>query len=218
MQTQIKTYHKTELKTAILEFLGAAKDGDIEAVQRLLHKGVPVDSRNSKGWTALQLSAKNGHCAIVETLLASGANVNTKDIDYSLTPLHGATLFGKLDVVKVLLQNGSLVDAKDINGATALHFAACYEEFKIAKELLRNGAPVNAVTKDGWTPLHSICYSASPVYNSVQMVELLLQNGADRNARTNKNETPLDFATTFEIKHLLQTFEPLPEHKEPEVQ
>jgi ankyrin repeat protein len=49
-----------------------------------------------------------------------GVNVNIAD-DKKRTSLHFACNGGHLEVVRILLDRGALIDAKDVNANTALH-------------------------------------------------------------------------------------------------
>ena len=65
-----------------------------------------------------------------------------------------ATDCGKQAVVKVLLDRGADIEAKDKQGWTPMHFAAgMNKEPSIVTVLLGRGANVQAKTNDGETPL-----------------------------------------------------------------
>lgn len=57
-------------------FFRAASDGDVNAIRRTsgLFKSVDIDQRNENGWTALMLSARNGHLETTDYLLKAGAD------------------------------------------------------------------------------------------------------------------------------------------------
>ena len=57
----------------------AGEGGNLAAVQRVLAKGIPINSTNSNGYTALMMAAYQGHLDIVRFLLASGADLSIKD-------------------------------------------------------------------------------------------------------------------------------------------
>ena len=63
---------------------------------------------------------------------------------------------GHVDCAKVLIQNGTNVNAVDIWKQSALHVAARngHVDVDVVSVLLRNGASINAVDKDNDTPLH----------------------------------------------------------------
>ncbi len=65
----------------------AVRRGDIEKVRALLDSGVPVDAKNRYGATALFFAADKGHLAIVELLVARGADIDVEDTFYRMTPV-----------------------------------------------------------------------------------------------------------------------------------
>ncbi|TMW57998.1 hypothetical protein Poli38472_013472 [Pythium oligandrum] len=124
--------------------LQAVTLGDVESVCRLVEQGVDINTRwrLSGNQSALHYAAGQGSMEMVNTLLASGANVATLDANES-TPLHEAARCGHLGVVKALIaQPGGLVNvsAVDRDGATPLHLAAYGGHLDVMEVLLANGA------------------------------------------------------------------------------
>ena len=133
----------------------------------------------------LILAARDGHAAIVERLLAAGADVNGVD-ENDWNALMLAAREGHTAIVERLLAAGADVNAKDYAGNTALILAADRGHTAIVKLLLEEGADVNAngsyalidAAEGGWTDI----------------VELLLAvPGIDVNAKENEydGKTPL---------------------------
>ena len=58
---------------------------------------------------------------------------------------------GDINSVKVLIERGADVDARNWLGRTALHEAVLYKHIEIAKMLIEKGADVDAKDIDGWT-------------------------------------------------------------------
>lgn len=65
-------------------FLEAAWEGDLDAVARLHEAGVPLDSLNHNGYSALQLAIENDNTEVVAHLLTVGADAN--DVSWSGWP------------------------------------------------------------------------------------------------------------------------------------
>ena len=92
-------------------------------------------------------------------------------------------------MVKIFLDFGANVDAKNQMGKTALHFAAEQRNFDIIKLLIVKGkADVNAKDIDGYTSL----YIASG-NEDINSMEYLLKNGAKIDEPNEDRETPLFF-------------------------
>ena len=105
------------------------------------------------------------------------------------TPLHDAAEDGKIEVAKLLIESGALVDAKDNDGFTPLHIAAVNGKLESAKCLIENGANVTAKTTLQKTPLY---YAAKN--GEVEVAKLLIANGALVDAKTDEENTPLHIA------------------------
>lgn len=95
----------------------------------------------------------------VEFLLKHGANVNVLERTFSrdaLNPIHLASEYGPIEIVKLLLDHGADVNTKTSFNATPLHFAAQGKYISIAKLLIDRGAQVDAKDNAGRTPLNWI--------------------------------------------------------------
>lgn len=92
---------------------------------------------------------------------------------------------GNLNIVRMLLDNGSEVDAQDVLGATALHQSAGIHEH-VLKLLLERGANPNLATGMGETPLHGAVNA-----NNLQIVKILIGAGSNLTAQDNDQATAL---------------------------
>ena len=123
--------------------------------------------RNSRLDDELLDQAWEGDAAVVELLLAAGADVKAKN-NIGWTALHYAATRGYAAVAELLLAAGADVDAKSEYGSTALHFAAARGYDDVVELLLVAGADVEAKSNTGWTALH---YAAQEGHAAV--VELI---------------------------------------------
>ncbi|XP_051157610.1 putative ankyrin repeat protein RF_0381 [Leptopilina boulardi] len=137
----------------------------------------------------------------IEIYLNNGGNTEDKD-DNFYTLLHYAVKYNLYNVVLLLLDKESNVNAVTKLGETPLHLAAIERNGEIAQLLLQRGANINAITNSGCTPLHLAANSNNLSYDeSGFFLVFLLQNGANIAATNNFGLTPLNYA--IKRQHLL---------------
>jgi hypothetical protein len=117
--------------------------------------------------------------------------------------LMNAATAGDLEEVQRLVRNGSDVNAKDAEGATALWKASRLGYVDIVKFLLANGADVNAENMYGWTVLNCTAWEGH-----LEVVRVLLDYGADVTVKNDYCQTALESAEEkrhHEIAELLKS-------------
>ena len=126
------------------DFPGVAASGHAELVQAMLDAGLAVEWTLFKGHpTALMTAARTGDAAMVELLLARGANPRAVT-EKGLTALHLA-LFEPaarrhLPVLQALLAAGADPDAADADGQRPLHLALRHGIPALVQALIEAGA------------------------------------------------------------------------------
>jgi ankyrin repeat protein len=128
-----------------LDVLRAALDAEPDLVNRLSHDG----------WTLLHLAGFFRHVDAVRLLLERGASVGAVSTNpMRNTPLHAA-MAGPLPVegLRLLLDAGADVDARQHGGYTALQAAAQHGRIDLVDLLLDAGADPDAATDDGRRPI-----------------------------------------------------------------
>jgi len=136
---------------------------------------------------AFYQAIRSNDLSTLRTLLkTSGANL--KDQKES-TPLMYAAAFGSLDAMKILLDAGADVNAKNALSISPLLW--CAGDLEKVRLLVSKGADVNARSKQNQTPL----LIAASQDGASEIVKLLLDKGADASARGFMNTTALLSAT-----------------------
>ncbi len=106
---------------------GAARAGDIGAIERHLTSGAAVDAVDSKqGVTPLISAVLTGQTEAIEFLIRRGANVNALSKDGG-TALLAAAFLGHENAVELLLRDGAKVNSRNNRGNTPLDVAVLDE-------------------------------------------------------------------------------------------
>ena len=95
--------------------------------------------RNDRLDEELRAQVLEGHTAVVELLLAAGADVDAES-NIGETALHYAAAYGHADVVELLVSAGANVNAQDKDGWTALFWASFKGYVAVVELLLASGA------------------------------------------------------------------------------
>lgn len=153
-------------KLGINALLAASYANNLAAVRMLADKGAAVTYAPPKFGTALHGAAMNQNVAMARFLLARGAKVEAL-ADFSnpvrhgtvaldkLTPLMFAVSYGPVEMVRLLLDAGADVNARDTRGMTPLMLAVASEQQDpvIVKLLLSRGARAEDKSPAGETAL-----------------------------------------------------------------
>ena len=131
----------------------AVAAGDRAAVEQALAIGSEVDSRAPDQATPLISAALSDQPAIAEFLLSNGADVMARNSG-GFTPLHAAAFSGCLPSVKLLLQQGAVLeDSANKSGVTPLLIAGEENHVELAEFLISQGADVNRAEGHGYMPI-----------------------------------------------------------------
>ena len=171
----------------------AAVLGDADAVRRLLDLGLPIDAADAQGCTALLRAAGGGHRAVVELLLARGADP-TLAARTGATPLSAAVSMRQTDIVDRLLAAGATLEQRLPGDVTVLMLAAALGLPDVCTRLLAAGANINAADAQGLTPLHCAAlygFTTRDRRRLVALFDALLLAGADPDAQAAGGVTPL---------------------------
>uniref|UniRef100_T2M9X0 Ankyrin repeat and LEM domain-containing protein 1 n=1 Tax=Hydra vulgaris TaxID=6087 RepID=T2M9X0_HYDVU len=116
------------------ELILATASRNISKVEELMQIGIDPCSPTREGicpiHTAVVLESPSGP-EIVARMLKYGADPNTKT-STGLSPLHIAAMWGRVDTINVLLDNGADIADKDDSDMSALDYAEVADENKYA--------------------------------------------------------------------------------------
>jgi cytohesin len=115
-----------------LQLIEATNFGDPQTVKSLIESGANVDAKKK---TVKRTSAWDN--------FLRGKKFKSTKFVYIDTPMHNAVLFGRIEAVKVLLNNGADVDIMDTS-STPLRIAAQVGSAEMVQLLIDHGANINA--------------------------------------------------------------------------
>lgn len=134
--------------------------------------------------TPLMISSQEGHLEIVNLVLDSQ---QCKDEDLA-SSLFLATIFGRVEIIKILIEKGVEIDCRDENGSTPLLLSCELGHVNCARILLQNGASPNVCNDRGETCLHK------SINESFEIVSLLLEYNCNPNQFSGNGMSPLCLA------------------------
>ena len=171
----------TKFSTQVLTMIQAAQAGDAATVGKLLDENPKL--RDAKGKMTyggpdkvqpIHAAVAAGHHAIVQQLLASGANVDGVD-DRGRTPLHIAAAQRQAKIAQLLLEHDATMDV-----FTAARLG---DVDQLSTLLQADNSLANAKGPDGAMPLHYVV--------NVETARILVAHGADVNAVDNQDVPPI---------------------------
>jgi ankyrin repeat protein len=147
---------------------------------------------------SVSLIEENNFVGLQELLAAGG--IFWKD-DCGRTLLHYAALHNNVEVVRLLIENGADINARDKWKDTPLHYALPLFEggLEAARLLIEAGADVSAQGRYGDTPLHHVVLEGY-----IDIARMLIERGADPNIEGRWGDTPLKLAIDEECSEIIE--------------
>ena len=187
----------------------AANNGHIDIARLLIAKGVDANARDrdGRGNSALLCAIWSVDLPMVRLLIKHGADANVGNSNW--TPLmtaawamgtsRGRSKKDVVTIIKLLLANGALVNARDKAGQTALTLAAAVGDVAALKVLLRAGAYIHTRDKRG----NGALMGAVQHHNS-DTIKFLLEQGINANAKNKEGKSVLAYAEECEADEIVQ--------------
>jgi ankyrin repeat protein len=206
----------------------AVDEGHVDATRILLEAGVDPNTRDARGLTLSMIAAGKALDDVLGVLLRQGADVNASIAVRhfpNVTALMIAAGSKKLSTVKLLVEAGATLAAKDGNGETALAYAkrsggkrviayleSLFERLGAhagltlheaaqngaaarARELLRRGAAVDETDKNGATALMLAARKGE-----AEVVQVLCEAGADVGRADAAGRNLWEYALAFDAR------------------
>ena len=187
----------------------AIRENDINKIKKIFKEKIDINVKLHGCYTPLTYACKLGHIEIVRLLIANGANVN-KTIKYrvclgiwnqeeSFSALTKAACGdyicdgggyqggGNIDIVKLLIKNGAIINITNSNPYNMLKGCADRGHTEIIKLLIKNNVDVDKFGKE------ALLNACSRGYFDI--VKILVEKGVDVNFKDKYNDTPLVGAT-----------------------
>ncbi len=200
--------------------LFAAQAGDPDSVRLLIAAGADIKDAAADGTNAVIIAEHAGHGDTAAVLLAAGADPNAAGGGY--TALHLAAMKGDLPLVKVLLEHGADINARQqkgsptkqlpsghaldhrLIGATPFVLAACAGQLDVMRLLVAKGADPSIPLNDGRTAVMAIAGRGTQTLEgpkvtearAVEALKLAIQLGAPVNHADPNGDTALHIAAT----------------------
>jgi ankyrin repeat protein len=122
---------------------GSSQNTPTNAAMPSLGSTEPVDTPDLET-VSLHIAAIEGKLDLIKSLLVDGANVNERGLSEE-SPLAWASITGRLEVAKVLIENGA-------DGWSPLHLASGNAHVEVVQLLLERGADTEIRNSEGRTP------------------------------------------------------------------
>lgn len=205
-QTQNQTAVPPIEQSVIQGFLTAAGANDTDKLIAGLKSGIPVDSADASGRTALLIATHANAIDAARVLIRAGADVNSKDRQHD-SPYLYAGAEGRLEILKMTVEAGADLSAVNRYGGTALIPAAHHGYPDVVRYLLMTKTNIDHVNFLGWTALLEavILGDGGPTYQEI--VDLLLKAGADASIGDKEGVTALDHARSRGQAEIVQLLE-----------
>ena len=171
-----------------------------DCVKLLLDHGADANARNAAGATALMWATPD--LAKVKLLVAAGADVNARSTNLQRTPLLIAASYpGSVEVLRVLLDHGADIHAKDRNGVHALGRATLSADVGVVRFLVEHGCdpnepgygsnvryarqylPTLEYLLSKGAKMEKDALAAAAHWQDPKLIERWIESGADVNAR-----------------------------------
>jgi ankyrin repeat protein len=172
----------------------AAANGDLTSLAAELAAAPDIEARDRMGRTAFHVAAYQRQTAIMQALVAKGANANALE-GQAYDAVTIAAVANDVETLRMALAVGN--KASNITSpydGTALIAAAHLGHVEVVRLLIEAGAPLDHINNLGWTALIEAVVLGDGGPRHQETVELLVKAGADKTIADRSGVTPLEHA------------------------
>ncbi|KAL9083814.1 MAG: hypothetical protein Q9165_008373 [Trypethelium subeluteriae] len=179
----------------------AVRASDAKKVKTLLTGGEEHPTFDADGWTALHLAAARNDCHIIALFVQHKSEIRLEICSQNAsqdTPLCTAAANGSTDAIRLLLNAGADLHARNKYRNTPLMAAACEHHTEAVCALLAAGADAKDRNQESGpceTALTMACSSGT--HDIVPLLQALIDNGAEVNPEAVLGWTPLVLAVQW---------------------
>ena len=154
MKKQIKNSHRTVIAITFLSLVSIMASCQDKKVPN--KNAALTQTRVKAPAMDIHTAVRTGNMEALKQHIAAGSNLNEKDPFGGSSPLISASLFGKTEMAKLLIEAGADLNLQNNDGSTALHTAAFFCRPEIVRMLLAKGADKKIKNKYGSTAYESV--------------------------------------------------------------
>jgi len=169
----------------------SATVGNIKYFQALqeMKKNMDKEAFARKYGFLVIISTQHNHHQYLEHLLSEKFDPNEKNESDAATALHYAARYGHCESIRLLVKQGAVIEARNVDNWTPLHIALKQSNGEAVTELIAQGCDVNATGGTiNDTPLHVAL--STPV--SIDTLKALLAGQPKIVVKNDKDRLPAD--------------------------
>ena len=169
----------------------------IDTAKILIENGANINAVDIEGWSALSYAINNGDIEIAKLLLENKVKIK----DELLIEIKSPIVESRINIMKLLIENGANINYTDENGFNPLNIAIESGDMELTKFLITNGANVNSLMQDG---VSLIGYAIAQ--NNMDLLQILIENGANVNYTNGDSwaDTPLKTASRLGLDNVVR--------------
>jgi cytohesin len=183
------TKGETPLHIILNPYAGSSKSEEL--IRLMAENNTHLNDIDRYGCNTLHNAAICGLPNVVSLLASKGAVIENRNDEShgNQTPLFSAIQKSRIEVVKVLLDSGADLEARNIEDSTPLYEAVMLQNVEMVHLLLDYQPDCNVQCAMERTPLHQAVGGGNK-----EIVQLLLNAGARPGITDFRNRTPLELA------------------------